>query len=209
MQFDRLMMKTVTRLARSGIAGLRSTSVAATGKEADASGPRGSGSWANEWSGAKSAVAKTAVERAKSLARPGKSRTKSNAPQDAIPEGTIRTRPLMSVRNVKLHNWIADRMEAEAPTCSLHACVALNSFLTSLANPDGTDPLTGLTADLLIVDEHGQPVVALIREKAADPSQQLMVIDALLDADLPIVDIPARPSLSGLWASIAETLPKD
>ena len=36
-----------------------------------------------------------------------------------------------------------------------------------------------------------------------------MVIDALLDADLPIVDIPARPSLSGLWASIAETLPKD
>ena len=204
MQLERLVAKAMTRLAKSGFAGLRQTAPATAGDVPKRQVPRGSGSWANEWAGAKSAV-----ERAKSLALPGRKRAAANAAADLIPEGTIKTRPLMSIREVKLHNWIADRLEAEAPTCSLHSGVALGAFLTSATAHETHDPLCGLVANMLIADENGQPVAALIRENTADPKRHLLLLDALLDADLPIVDIPSRPSLSGLWAEISQTLPKD
>ncbi|GIT90789.1 hypothetical protein JANAI62_12440 [Jannaschia pagri] len=166
-------------------------------------GLRGSGSWANEWAGAKSAV-----ERAKSLTNIGRPR-KGGAVKADITEGTVRVKPLMTSRDVKLYNWIVDRLEAEAPTCSLHCGVALNAFLTSAeATPEG-DPLAGLVADLVITDEQGQPLMALLRENRADPRQQLLTLDALLDADVPIIDIQPRPVLSAMWAEISANLPDD
>ncbi|MCK0167528.1 hypothetical protein MWU52_08220 [Jannaschia sp. S6380] len=206
MQLDRLVARTMSRFAKGGLASLRprqapaeaTAPLAATGPDR----PRGSGSWANEWVGTKAAV-----ERAKSLARPGRKRKSGKAAADSIPEGTIRTKPLMSARGVKLHNWISDRLEAEAPTCTLHACVSLGAFLSADTAHEGHDPLAGLVADLLIVDETGQPIAALIRENVADPSRHLLMLDALLDADLPIIDLPAKPTLSMLWGEIAETLP--
>ena len=173
---------------------------------------RGSGSWANEWAGAKHAV-----ERAKSLASLGKARKAGAAPKarvpgtpaQNIPEGTVRTKPLLSTRDIKLQQWISDRLEAEAPTCSLHAGVALNAFLVSAEAREDYDPLCSLVADLLIIDDHGQPLVALIRENRANPARQLLLLDALLDADVPIVDIQPRPSLSTMWAEISANLPKE
>lgn len=207
MQFDRLLTKTMTSIAKTGIAGLRQTSepepagAAATKPAKD--DLRGSGSWANEWAGARAALA-----RAKALALPGKSKRKrDSAPEGTIPDGTITAHALMSGRDVKLHNWILDRMEAEAPCCTLHAGVALHAFLSSATAHEGFDPLCGLVADMLIVDENGQPVVALIRENTPDPSRLVRLVDVLLDADIPIVDIPARPSLAALWDAISEQLP--
>lgn len=205
MQFDRLMTKTVTRLAKSGIMGLRNSAPATAGPaQASKDDLRGSGSWANEWGGG----ARAAMTRAKALAKRGKTaKGKVATPPDAIPEGTITARPLMSSRDVRLHSWILDRLEVEAPCCTLHAGVALRAFLTSATAHETHDPLAGLVADMLIVDENGQPIAALIREASTDPTRQLLVIDALLDADIPIIDIPARPSLAALWTAIAEALP--
>lgn len=203
MQFDRLMTKTMTRIAKSGIAGLRNTGTAEGPGPRAKDGLRGSGSWANDWGGAR-----VAATRARALAKKGKTaKGKVTAPPDAILEGTITARPLMSSRDVKLHTWILDRLEAEAPCCTLHAGVALRAFLTSATAHEGHDPLAGLVADMLIVDEAGHPLAALIRETTVDPARQILVIDALLDAELPIIDIPARPSLAALWSAISEVLP--
>ncbi|WP_179380152.1 hypothetical protein [Jannaschia marina] len=208
MQLDRLMTKTVTRLAKAGIAGLRQTPATERPAKAPAGDLRGSGSWANEWAGARAAVARAKAMATPAKARKAKATPAQDAPADTIPEGTVRARPLMSTRDVKLHNWIADRLEAEAPCCSLHAGVALGSFLTADTAHESHDPLAGLAADMLIIDETGQPIAALIREDAADPSKQLLLIDALLDADVPIIDIQPRPSLAKLWDAIAEALPE-
>lgn len=211
MQIDRLLSKTLSRFARGGF-GIRQQAAAPAGaaEPGSADDLRGSGSWANEWAGAKHAV-----ERAKSLATPARKRkakpaaASPSAPVDNIPEGTVRTKPLLSQRDIKLQQWISDRLEAEAPTCSLHAGVALGAFLVSAETREDYDPLCGLVADLLIIDDHGQPLVALIRENRANPSRQLILLDALLDADVPIVDIQPRPSLSTMWAEISANLPKD
>ncbi len=201
MQLDRILVRTMARLARTGIAGLRVSDAGETrAPEAAGTGQRGSGSWANEWAGARSVVA-----RAKSLASPGRKRAAARA----IPGGTIRIRPLMAAHELKLHNWIADRLEARAPTCSLHAGVALGAFLSAATSHEGHDPLAGLIADLLIVDEKGRPVTALIREHADDTALHLRLLDALLDADLPIVDLPDRPVLSALWTEISVLLPRE
>ncbi|MGB3408965.1 MAG: hypothetical protein WBA67_15895 [Jannaschia sp.] len=209
MQFDRILTKTVSRLARAGFGVRKTPDGPAPSAKSSSHDLRGSGSWANEWAGAKHAV-----QRAKTLASLGKSRKRGqgkapSAVAQNIPEGTVRTKPLMSTRDVKLHQWISDRLEAEAPTCSLHAGVALGAFLVSDEAREDFDPLCSLVADLLITDDHGQPVVALIRENRANPARQLLLLDALLDADVPIVDIPARPSLSAMWAEIAANLPED
>ncbi|CTQ32156.1 hypothetical protein [Jannaschia rubra] len=197
MQFDRLMVW----LARAGVVAPREAWLAQAESPA-APELRGSGSWASDWT-----VTRGALERARSLARPGHKRKTDPTPCDAIPEGSIRVRPLMSARDLKLHNWIADRLEAEAPICSLHAGVALPAFLTATTSHEDSDPLRGLVADLLIVDEHGRPVAALLRDNTAEPARHLMLLDALLDADVPIIDIPARPGLAALWDEIARVLP--
>ncbi|MEM8851810.1 MAG: hypothetical protein AAGE03_17475 [Pseudomonadota bacterium] len=215
MQLDRLVTRTMSRAMsqivksgfKSGLSGMRPKPEAAPKPKAPKDDLRGSGSWANEWTGTRSAV-----EQAKALAKRGK-KNKAETPEapivDAITEGSIRPRPLMSTRDVKLRNWIADRMEAEAPTCSLHAGVALSAFLASNEAYPGFDPLGGMIADMLIADGEGQPVLALIRENTADPARHLLLLDALLDADLPIVDIQPRPKLATLWEEITKHLPQE
>ena len=200
MQIDSFVSRTMARAAtRMGL--LRPAAALPAASEGDA--VRGSGSWANEWSGAR-----VAVDRARMLAARGRSRGGRGGGAEPIPEGSVRARPLMSGRAVKLHQWISDRLEAEAPTCTLHAGVALSAFLASDQAYPGYDPLAGLVADLVITDLQGQPVAALLRE-GTDAQRHLMTLDALLDADLPIVDLPARPTLSVLWSEIAAHLPEE
>lgn len=203
MQFDRFLSKAVTRLSGAADAdhdAPRPTKTAPAGDDL-----RGSGSWANEWG-----AARGAIERAKSMATGTKPRKRRSAGvAQNIPDGTVRSKPLMTTRDIKLHNWLLDRLEAEAPTCTIHAGVALNSFLVSAETNEDFDPLSNLTVDLLIADDHGQPLVALIREDRGDPHKQLLTLDALLDADMPIIDIQPRPVLSAMWAEIAANLPDD
>ncbi|UWQ17605.1 hypothetical protein [Jannaschia sp. M317] len=208
MQFDRLLSQTMTRITRAG-QGLRKQAPADAVPLSAAmvkDDLRGSGSWANDWAKGRKASDPTPT------AAPARTKRRPAAPAaavDSIPEGTIRARPLMSTRDVKLHQWISDRLEAEAPTCALHAGVALGAFLVSAETRDGYDPLAGLVADLLISDDQGQPLVVLIRENRAHPARQILLLDALMDAGLPIVDIQPRPSLSALWSGIADHLPRD
>ncbi|WP_371157417.1 hypothetical protein [Jannaschia sp. 2305UL9-9] len=201
MQFDRFLNKAVSRLS----GGSDADDPRPVPRGAPADDLRGSGSWANEWG-----AAKGAIERAKSLAAGGKApKRRSGVVAQNIPEGTVRTKPLMTTRDIKLHSWLQDRLEAEAPTCTIHAGVALNAFLVSAEANEEYDPLCNLTVDLLIADDQGQPLVALIHENRVDSHKQLLMLDALLDADMPIIDIQPRPVLSAMWAEIAANLPED
>lgn len=217
MQLDRLVSRTLSRAVSqiagsgltSGIVGLRKKPDQTPEPKTPQDELRGSGSWANEWTGTRSAV-----QQAKALAKKTK-KNRANTPDaaaaptvDSIAEGSIRPRPLMSTRDVTLHNWIADRMEVEAPTCSLHSGVALSAFLASDEAYPGFNPLDGMIADMVVADGEGQPVLVLIRENTADPGRHLLLLDALLDADLPIIDIQPRPKLSVLWDEIAQHLPE-
>ncbi|MEO0859807.1 MAG: hypothetical protein AAFY65_04285 [Pseudomonadota bacterium] len=213
MQFEKLLTKTAMRLARAGL-GIRADAPAPAPAPAPSAPLKGSGSWANDWVGARSAM-----NRAKSLASLGKKRKSKSVTHtkpavvpvpedDLIPEGAIQVKPLLSIQQLKMHNWILDRLEAEAPTCTLHAGVALSAFLNCDTAYPGNDPLAGLTVDLLVVDENGCPCVAIVRENEADPAGHLRLCEALLDGEVPVVDLPSRPSLSTLWSAIAANLPR-
>ncbi|WP_141134377.1 hypothetical protein [Jannaschia aquimarina] len=193
------MLKTATRLAPRlmRMASRGGQTPATEPAKAVASAPeeslRGSGSWANEWAGARAAIARAAA------AGPIPKRNAAPPP----PENIIRPRPLMSAREIKLHNWIADKLEVSCPDCSLHAGVALESFLVS----EQPDALDGLVADMLIADDRGTPLVTLIRDRKVDNDRQVRLLDALIDAELPVIDLPDKLSLSKLWAQIEQHLP--
>lgn len=235
MQFDRLlssaMTRAVGRIARSGLGIKIENQTEATEPEADVAADddlRGSGSWANEWDEARAAAergkrlpqddrkaAKAAAEPAaegEGQAQDDAAPRRRNGPAPAdmpaeIPEGSIHARALLSRKEVQLYNWIADKIETEAPSCSLHARVALSAFLDAQVEPGTANPLNGLAVDLLIIDEAGAPVAALVRENRKDPIRQIAVFEALLDADVTIVDLPSKGSLARLWAEIQKVLP--
>lgn len=240
MQLERLVTRTRRRLAGGTFAGLLRSARAhvqahahagpAAVADAGAARPRGSGSWANDWSEPASAM-----ERAMSLALPDRRRPGAPPPEPAAPEpaapvsatpisaerdraeshpaepeaGGVRTKPLMSLREVRLHNWLADRLEAAAPTCSLHARVSASAFLTSDPTRGVAGPLHDLVADMLIADQNGQPVAALVRGTAGGQPRRQDLLRVLREADLPFVDLSAHPGLADLWAEIARVLPKD
>lgn len=191
MAFERIM---------SRLAGAQPATKVDAELEAAQSGLRGSGSWANEWSGAE-----RSVERVKSLAIPAKTRRAAVEAMDGE-HGVVEIRPLLEARRLQLHERLVDKLEVEAPTCSLHAGVAMSSFLKAARRPDGSDRLSDLTVDLLVVDGKGAPVVALIHEDTARPQRQILRVDALLDAGLPVVEIPPRGALSAIWSEIAPHL---
>jgi len=215
MKLDRLLMKSVARLAKGGVANLRKS----VGPKAEpelkftptprGEDLRGSGSWANDWSGTRNAPAQPAPK-----AAPAKKKDSSRvlsralANTDPVPEGSVHIKPLMTPIQTKLFNWIADRIEAEAPDCTLHAGVAVQAFLTSDIAHEFFDPLSNLIADYVVADGQGRPLMVLLRDNKVTPTRHLIMIDALLDADLPIVDIAERPSAKGLWADISRHLPK-
>lgn len=208
MQLDRMMIRQAARLAPKLLAqatqrfgGSRSED-RAEDKPLKPADPelRGSGSWANEWAGAKTAIART---RERSRLLPGGK--PDPEPVDVIAEDTISIRPLLTAREVKLFNWIADRVETAAPTVSLHAGVALSAFLHS----EVPGALDGLVADMALVDETGAVLGVLIRDRKDDPARQIRLIDALIDSDMPTIDLPNRLSLSRLWEQITDVLPNE
>ena len=195
MQIDRQMLRHAMRLApKLLVKGFPGLAGAPDATEGDAPGKpplRGSGSWANEWAG----------RRAEAAARP------APKPGDAAPapaDPTLRLRPLMTSREAKLHGWILDRLEVEAPDCTLHAGVALSAFLA--AEPKGA--LDGLAADMAIADETGRIRAALVRDRRDDGDRYLRLVDALLQAGVPTIELPDKLSLSRLWSEIAATLPE-
>ncbi|TFL18847.1 hypothetical protein [Jannaschia formosa] len=156
---------------------------------------RGSGSWANEWAGAD-----RSVQRAKSMALPAKTRRAAEIVEGE--HGRVTLHPLMTPRDLRLYERLVDKLEIEAPTCTLHAGVAMRSFLKAERREDGSDRLADLSVDLLIADDQGTPLVALLHPDPKRPQRQIRKVDALLDAGLPHIEVPARGGLSSVWDEI-------
>lgn len=209
MQFDRMLVRQAVRLAPKLLAqatqkrsqpraGAPETAVPDVALKRAEPELQGSGSWANQWAGAKAAITRTRLRSEAPAKKPA-------APEPApIVEDTISIRPLQTSREAKLFQWIADRLESAAPTCSLHAGVALSAFLHS----EIPGALDGLVADMAVVNDKGNVLCVLIRDRKDDPARQIRLIDALIDSDMPTIDLPDKLSLSRLWASLEEYLPE-
>ncbi|MEM9797508.1 MAG: hypothetical protein AAF919_13535 [Pseudomonadota bacterium] len=196
------LSKAVTQFAVRAIPGLRSSkSESPVIPFPGGAGPRGSGSWANEWEGLPDLAPQPP---AKTIVKP---KRQTQATPGAKP-GTVRPRPLMNHADMRLHDWIADHLEIEAPACTLHAGVALSAFLSADTHEE-LGMMAGLTADFVIADAHGHPVVAMIREDPEDPERHSMTLDVLIDAFIPVIDMDPKPVLSELWSDISEALPRD
>ncbi|MDB2407266.1 hypothetical protein N9W17_01870 [Jannaschia sp.] len=162
---------------------------------------RGSGSWANEWS-----AEERSVQRAKSMALPAKTRRAAEPLEGE--HGIVQVRPLMGQRDARLYERLLDKLEAEAPTCTLHAGVAMGVFLKAARREDGSDRLADLSVDLLIADESGVPLMVLLHEDPKRPQRQIRRVDALLDAGLPHLEVPARGGISAVWSEITQHITK-
>ncbi|MEM7711629.1 MAG: hypothetical protein AAF264_12965 [Pseudomonadota bacterium] len=160
--------------------------------------PRGSGSWANEW-----------AEPTVSLAspRPAAASGPVAVASPAASHSTPRVRPLMGSAELALHDHLIDRLEAEAPACTLHAGVALTAILAIPTAAKGSLP--NLVADLVIVDSQGIPMVALMWERPTDGPGHLAAFDALLDADLPVLSVPPRPDAATVWHRLVPHLSEE
>lgn len=200
MPSDGFMSRMFPWFARAGLVGLRRADLAAPPLAPEPIPPRGSGSWANEWNGASDAVRRAQTHLRNSLGRG----TKMAKP---VARGSLRIKPLLSARDAQLYVWLADLLETDAPTCTLHARVSLRAFL-AVRDPAAADGfLRGLTADFLIADEVGQPVIALLRDDPRDAEAQMRLVDVLLEASLPVLDIPDDPGRTALWNDIRAVLP--
>ena len=155
-----------------------------------ASGPAGSGSWANAWS--------SPLARATGLAKPAEP-----SPKD----GKLRARPLLDGAAMRLHNWLSDRLEEVSPTCILHARVALSAFIGKEGG-EKAEGLDDLSIDLLVVDGGGHACVALLRQGTRMPDAEATIIAALEEADIPLVTVAARHKVSRLWSEIEPHLPE-
>jgi hypothetical protein len=182
--------------------------------------PRGSGSWEmtvpdmTERPRTKAARRHGPPAGPSETARPdGPSVVTELAPADDLGAGPLddrlQARSLMTRRERSLHNWIVDRLEAAAPTCTLHAGVALEAFLATELQVADAAPLAGLRVDLLIVDERTSPVVALSRRTTADQAIESRVREALSRAQIPFIELDAQPQHEALWLEIDGYLPPD
>jgi hypothetical protein len=188
MQFDRFLSRLIgMEIPLEGEPVVRSREAA----------PRGSGSWANEWLSAE----------LKTLRAKGKAARRHAAVSERV-VGVVRTRSFMETGILRLHESLTDRIEAEAPTCTLHSAVAFAAFLTAERNSDGGDRLAGLTADLLVADGAGLPLVAILREDKLHPQRQNARIDVLLDAGMAFVEMGDKPSHGEIWSEVSAHLPR-
>ncbi len=111
-------------------------------------------------------------------------------------EGTLTLHPMLPARSLMVHALIADRLEVEAPTCTLHARVALSAILRGA-------PLDGIVAEMVVADGGGRPRVALLRDQPMDRALE----DALKRAGLPVVDVSDDPKAEEVWKRIRGWLP--
>jgi hypothetical protein len=109
---------------------------------------------------------------------------------------------------LRLHESISDRLEAEAPLCTVHSSVAFRSFLVAETKADGSDRLVDLTADLLVADGKGSPLVAVLREDKLHPSRHVLRVDTLMDASMPFVEMREQTTHSDIWDEISAHLPR-
>lgn len=188
MMFDRFLSRLIGAETR------RAVMPAASGRPA----LRGSGSWANEWM------------TAEHLAAPGRGRVarqRAAAPSERA-FGAVRPRTLMETGMLRLHESLTDRIEAEAPTCTLHSAVAFGAFLVAEPLADGSDRLAGLFADLLVADGGGRPLVAVLKWDKLNIVRQEARVNALMDGAMPFVELSERPSHGDVWAEISAHLPR-
>lgn len=160
--------------------------------------PRGSGSWANDWA---------------PFARAAGLRPPAPDPEDRAADGEapaadapLMVRPLLDGASIRLQTWLGDRLEEEAPTCSLHAGVALGAFLRPA---QGEAPeIADLAVDLLVADAAMRPRLALVRRGTRPAAAEATLVAALGEAGVPVVHPRPRVPYSRLWGAIRPHLPE-
>ena len=181
-------------LARARLPGLRYADPDATPVVRSRDGLRGSGSWANEWSGVRDTVARVGSQMGFDTGRRTSRRRRA-----------IQPKPLMCAQDAQFHTWLADRMEIEAPTYAVHTNVGLPSFLATRQLRSVSDAMQRMTVNFLITDPGGQPIAVLLRDHPA-PDIHLLRLRILLEAGLPVLDMTDPPQFTALWSRIEAIL---
>jgi hypothetical protein len=205
MQLDRLLIQPFRRITRPG---RRGEDPAPAPAAAPAEALRGSGSWANEWAGA-GGTAEPSCGRGEALDHwqadgPGASLSPDDP--EILARGAARCFALLSPRDLALFHWLSDRLEAEAPACSLHASVAAGAILHVRTASRHDDPVAGAKIDFLIADAKGHPACALLRAAHGEETRHARLQSIMRAADLPAIDLTRHPAPSALWTVISETL---
>lgn len=163
---------------------------------------RGSGSWANDWAEDFKADW-SPLAKAAGLTPP--------APEAPLAEtgaaaggATLRAKALLDPATKRMHDWLVDRLEEEAPLHAIHAKVALDAFV----GPEAGDApeLERLTVDLLIVDEAGRPTVAFMRRGVRRAGDEAVLSDALREAGVAVIAIAPRVQASKVWGAVSGAL---
>ena len=158
---------------------------------------RGSGSWDQAYEGG---------QVMQPLPKPAP-RHDEMRPQQRVAIHPVR---MMNKVEMRLFNWLFDKLEVEAPLYSIHAQVSMDAFLhvdrrASKQDQQSTrDSFANRRVDFLIADDLGLPVLA-IEFHGADQSKEEHGQDkasALDEAGVPLVVIPngAKPSM--IWDTI-------
>lgn len=135
----------------------------------------------------------------------------------AEPQGAIVTRrdgarrkmvtlkPLMSDAGMDLFFWLSDELEVASPNLSLHGRVSLEAIVQfGHAMPHGMPAdIKESQIDLLIADETGLPVAALIFDTEGHSAERTEFVADLLEmAELPVLQLdPATPPES-IWEAL-------
>ncbi|MBM2574760.1 hypothetical protein JQC91_00450 [Jannaschia sp. Os4] len=200
----------MARVARAGgvrIHGLATDEAGAMPARAD--DLRGSGSWANEW---------VPLARAAGLSPPTESpmdgdprhpvRPRAAVPAPApapAPVAPLTSRALMDAPLLRLHGFLQDRIEEEAPLCGVHAKVSLSAFVIP---SEGRAPeIADLSVDLLIVDGDGTPRMALLRRNTRSAQAEATIENALEEVGVPVHWLRARVAPHKLWSHMRAHLP--
>ena len=200
----------LARMARVGGVHVHGMAAAEDGKMPLPDEPRGSGSWANEWVPLARAAGLSPPETSPMDAdarhpvvprRPGKGAPAAPPP----PAAPLTCQPLLDAPLQRLHGFLCDRLEEEAPLCAVHAKTILSAFVVP---SEGRAPeIADLSVDLLIVDGAGKPCMALMRRNIRSAQAEATVENALEEAGVPLHWLRTRVAPHKLWGNLRAHLP--
>ena len=196
MQPEAIIGAVLLGLARAKVPGLRFANSNAPPVVPPSDTLRGSGSWANEWGGMRDTVARVGAKMGFNRGSNTRRRARERA---------VQPKPLMCAQDAQFHTWLADRIETEAPTYTIHSHVGLPSFLAAREHPSVNDAMQRMTVNFLVTDPGGQPVAVLLRDHP-DQDVNILRLRILLEAGLPVLDMTDARQLTALWSRIEAIL---
>lgn len=127
------------------------------------------------------------------------------ARRDGARRKMVTLKPLMSDAAMDLFFWLSDELEVASPNLSLHARVSLEAMVQfGHAMPHGVPAdIKESQVDLLIVDETGLPVAALIFDPVEENSARTeMMADLLEMAELPVLQLDPASAPEAIWDAL-------